>query len=121
MRFVESIVSSILVVAAAAALSCSDKTSVDAPVPDKRQIGDDTSVEDIRAQLDAVPGVSATFDASGKLQITADAGNSFSFSKDTSGSLAVLGVNSFFTGDSAADIAVREDVEVMLGRMEGNG
>lgn len=82
--------------------------------------GDDTSAEDIRAALDAIDGVNASFDSSGKLEITSDSGFSFSFSEDTSGALAVLGVNSFFTGDNAADIAVREGVEVMLGRMDGD-
>ncbi len=82
--------------------------------------GDDTSAEDIRAQLDAVDGVNASFDPSGRLVITTDPGYSFSFAKDTSDALAVMGVNSFFTGTSAADIAVRDDVEVMLGRMEGD-
>lgn len=82
--------------------------------------GDDTSAEDIRAALDAIDGINASFDSSGKLQITADSGYSFAFSEDSSGALAVMGVNSFFTGDNAADIAVREGVEVMLGRMEGD-
>lgn len=82
--------------------------------------GDDTSAEDIRAALSAIDGINASFDSSGKLQITADSGYSFSFSEDSSGALAVMGVNSFFTGDNAADIAVREGVEVMLGRMEGD-
>lgn len=80
--------------------------------------GDDTSAEDIRAQINAINGINASFDSSGRLQITSDAGYSFAFSEDTSGALAVMGVNSFFTGDNAADIAVREGVEVMLGRLE---
>lgn len=82
--------------------------------------GDDTSAEDIRAALDAIDGINASFDSSGKLQITSDSGYSFSFSEDSSGALAVMGVNSFFTGENASDIAVREGVEVMLGRMEGD-
>lgn len=82
--------------------------------------GDDTSAEDIRAQLDAIDGISASFDSTGRLQINGEPGYSFSFSEDTSGALAVMGVNSFFTGESALDIDVREDVEVMLGRMEGD-
>lgn len=82
---------------------------------------DDTNAEDIRAALDAIDGISASFDASGRLQIEAEPGFSFSFSEDTSGVLAVMGVNSFFTGDNAADIGVREDVEVMLGRLDENG
>jgi len=82
---------------------------------------DDTSAEDIRAQIDAIDGVTASFDSSGRLQIEAEPGFSFSFSEDTSGALAVMGVNSFFTGDNAADIGVREDLEVMLGRLDENG
>ncbi len=80
--------------------------------------GNDTSAEDIRAQIDAISGISAGFDSSGRLQINADAGYSFAFSDDSSGALAVLGVNSFFTGDNASDIAVRDGLEVQLGRLE---
>lgn len=82
---------------------------------------DDTSAEDIRAAIDGLDGITASFDSSGRLQISADAGYSFSFSEDTSGALAVMGVNSFFTGDNAADIDVREGLEVMLGRIDTNG
>jgi flagellar hook-associated protein 1 FlgK len=83
--------------------------------------GDDTSAEDIRASIDAIDGISATFDPSGRLVIDAEPGYSFAFSEDSSSALAVMGVNSFFTGDNAADIDVRDDVEVMLGRMSPNG
>ncbi len=82
---------------------------------------DDSSAEDIRAALDAIDGITASFDSSGRLQIEAEPGFSFSFSEDTSGALAVMGVNSFFTGESAADIDVRDDLEVMLGRLDENG
>ncbi|MEX0876427.1 MAG: flagellar hook-associated protein FlgK [Phycisphaerales bacterium] len=81
---------------------------------------DDTNAEDIRAAIDAIEGVSASFDSSGRLKIDAEPGFSFSFAEDTSGVLAVMGVNSFFTGDDAASIGARDDMEVMLGRMEGD-
>ncbi|MGV6814607.1 MAG: flagellar basal body rod C-terminal domain-containing protein, partial [Phycisphaerales bacterium] len=81
---------------------------------------DDTTAEDIRSQLDAISGISASFDPSGRLVIDADPGFSYSFSEDTSGVLATMGVNSFFEGTSASTIAVRDDVTVMLGRMEGD-
>lgn len=81
---------------------------------------DDTSAEDIRAAIDAIGGLTATFDPSGRLVIDADPGYSFAFAEDTSGALATLGVNSFFTGDGADNIAVREGLEVMLGRLEGD-
>ena len=71
---------------------------------------DDTTLEDIRAALDAVDGVSATITSDGKLKIDADAGVEFSFTDDSSSVLAVLGVNSYFTGSDASTIGVREDL-----------
>ena len=71
----------------------------------------DTTPENIRAALGAIPGLSATFDAEGKLQVNAQTGFSFSFSDDTSGALAVMGVNGFFTGSSASDINVRSELQ----------
>lgn len=71
---------------------------------------DDTSAEDIRAALNAVPGLSATFAADGRLTIQAADGFDFSFADDTSGALAMLGVNAYFTGTDAASIAVRADL-----------
>lgn len=72
--------------------------------------GDDTSPEDIRAALAAIPGLSATFTPEGKLDIRAQAGFEFSFANDTSGALAVLGVNSYFSGTGAGTIAVRQEL-----------
>jgi len=82
----------------------------------------DTSAESIRAALGAIPGLSGTFDAEGKLQVNAQSGFSFSFSDDSSGALALLGVNSFFTGTNASNIAVRSDLaadpnKLQVGRM----
>lgn len=71
---------------------------------------DDTSADDIRAALDGVTNLSASFTGDGRLRIEADPGFEFSFADDTSGALATLGVNSFFTGTEAADIAVRTDL-----------
>ncbi len=83
---------------------------------------DDTSAEDLRAAIGAIPGLSASFTPEGKLQVTAAAGFDFSFSDDTSGAVATLGLNSFFTGTSAADIGVRDDLrndssQLTAGRM----
>lgn len=69
-------------------------------------VAPDTSLNDLQASLDAVGGITATV-ASGRLKLTADAGNlEFRFSQDSSGTLAALGINTFFTGSSASDIAV---------------
>ncbi len=72
---------------------------------------DDTTAEDLAAAIDAVGGVSATLGADGRLRIEADAGYSFAFTKDTSDVLAVLGVNSYFTGSDGSDINVRTDLK----------
>jgi len=81
---------------------------------------EDTSAEDIRAALDGIDGITASFDPSGRLVVDADPGFNYSFSEDTSGVLATMGVNTFFEGTSASTIGVRDDVNVMLGRMEGD-
>ncbi len=72
--------------------------------------GDDTSAQDIVDQLDAIPGVSASFDSEGRLRITADPGFSFNFEQDSAGALAVMGVNAFFTGTGSSDMAVLRDL-----------
>lgn len=71
----------------------------------------DTTLDSLTAALDAVVGVRASVDATGRLQIERDSANSrLAFSNDTSGVLAVLGVNSFFTGRDAFDIGVNQTV-----------
>lgn len=84
-------------------------------------VADDTSAEDIRAAIDAISGLDVTFDPSGRMQITAQTGFEFSFSEDSSGALATLGINTFFDGTDATNIGVREDVNVMLGRLAPDG
>ncbi|MFK7758996.1 MAG: flagellar hook-associated protein FlgK [Phycisphaerales bacterium] len=84
-------------------------------------VADDTSAEDIRVAINAIDGITATFDASGRLQVDAQTGFSFAFSEDSSGALATLGVNTFFEGTDASNIDVREDVDVMLGRLAPDG
>lgn len=67
----------------------------------------DTTANDLVAALNAVGGVSAGIDAGGKLVLeTIDANMRMSFSADTSGVLAALGVNTFFEGSTASDIGV---------------
>jgi len=71
----------------------------------------DTTVVDLVSQINAVGGIQASVSSDGRLQIrSASQGIKFSFSKDTSGVLSSLGINTFFTGDSAQNIAVRSDI-----------
>jgi len=78
---------------------------------DQTGLGSDTTLNDLAAQVDACDNISATVTADGRLNITADASHiSFTFSEDSSGVLAALGVNSFFAGANANDIAVNPDI-----------
>ncbi|MEL7473562.1 MAG: flagellar hook-associated protein FlgK [Planctomycetota bacterium] len=79
--------------------------------------GDDTSLEDIRAAIDAADGVTATFTPDGRLRVAADQGFEFSFAEDSSGVLAGVGLNAFFTGRDASDIDVRADLIDNPGRL----
>lgn len=88
--------------------------------------GDDTSLEDLRDALHGIAGLSASISSDGRLSISADAGHAVSFSDDTSGVLAVLGVGGYFQGSSAHDIRVRgelaaEPSRLAIGRVDGSG
>jgi flagellar hook-associated protein 1 len=65
----------------------------------------------------ALDGIHANLTASisgGKLTLTASGGYTFAFSDDTSHVLAALGVNTFFTGTSANDIAVNSTLSSQM-------
>jgi flagellar hook-associated protein 1 FlgK len=70
--------------------------------------GDDTSASSLAADLNGVGNLTATLTAEGRLQLTTSPGFSLGFANDTSGALATLGVNTFFTGADASDIGVRQ-------------
>ncbi|MEM8834734.1 MAG: flagellar hook-associated protein FlgK [Planctomycetota bacterium] len=73
--------------------------------------GDDTTMADIVAALDGVANLNAEITADGRLRVFTDAGFDVSFKDDSSEALAVFGINTFFQGTSAGDIAVREELE----------
>jgi flagellar hook-associated protein 1 FlgK len=77
---------------------------------DTTTAGAETTLNDIVAAINtnASGGVTASVNANGALTITPAAGFSFSFDDDSSGVLTALGMNSFFTGNSAATIAVNQ-------------
>lgn len=72
---------------------------------------DDTSAADIQASLNGIAGLSASFAPDGTLRVAAEAGFEFAFSDDSSGALAVLGLNAYFQGSNARDIAVSSALE----------
>lgn len=72
-------------------------------------IGTDTTLDSLAADITAdVANVTATVLPNGRLEISAAAGFSFTFAEDSSGALASLGVNTFFTGDSSLNIDVND-------------
>ncbi len=74
---------------------------------DLNGLDDDTSLAELAAQLDAIEGLAASVSSAGALEISADSTDiEFAFDGDTSGVLAALGVNTFFTGSSASTIGV---------------
>lgn len=73
--------------------------------------GSTMSMDDLVNQINTVvgvPNVQASETANKQLKLTANAGYEISFSDDTSGALAALGLNTFFTGKDAADIDVNQ-------------
>lgn len=72
--------------------------------------GNDTTLNSLQADLNNINGVTASING-GKLTIAAsNSDDQISFSQDSSGVLASLGINSFFTGSNAANIAVNQTV-----------
>ncbi|MCA9296684.1 MAG: flagellar hook-associated protein FlgK [Phycisphaerales bacterium] len=71
--------------------------------------GNADSLDDLITRLNtAVPNVTASTGLGNVLQLDAVDGYEFSFSDDSSGALAALGVNTFFTGSRASDIDVNQ-------------
>lgn len=68
--------------------------------------GDDTTLASLAGDLEGVPGLKASVTADGKLSVSAEGSNDFWFTEDSSGALAALGMNAFFTGANGKDIAV---------------
>ena len=78
---------------------------------------DDTTLESLVSQLDAIDGISATIDETRRLRIESDSPNvSFSFANDTSGALAALGLNTFFTGNDSRTIGINAIMQTDPGK-----
>ncbi|MGZ0170197.1 MAG: flagellar basal body rod C-terminal domain-containing protein, partial [Planctomycetales bacterium] len=73
--------------------------------------GNDISLEDLRAAIDAAANVSATITTVDELKLDAAAGFELRFANDSSGALAALGINTFFTGSDSSDIAINSLVK----------
>ena len=72
-------------------------------------LDDDTTYQSLTASLNAIDGLSAEIQSNGQLRLrSTSADRAFTFSSDSSGVLAALGINSFFTGTVGSDIQVRQ-------------
>lgn len=69
-------------------------------------VGADDSLDTLAAKLDALDNITAIATSDNRLQITSDNGYEFTFSDDSSYTLAALGINTFFQGRDSEDIAV---------------
>jgi flagellar hook-associated protein 1 FlgK len=66
-----------------------------------------TTLSDLAGQFNQIDGLSAEVTSDGKLTIhSTSAADEFSFANDTSGVLAAMGINTFFTGSNANDLNV---------------
>ncbi|TWU11601.1 flagellar hook-associated protein FlgK [Symmachiella macrocystis] len=72
--------------------------------------GPNTSLDSLRTDLDAISNVTATLTPDRRLELEADSNYEIYFANDDSGTLAALGINTFFTGSSSSDIAVNQAV-----------
>ncbi|MBI5865547.1 MAG: flagellar hook-associated protein FlgK [Planctomycetes bacterium] len=70
----------------------------------------DATLASLVAQLNNVPGVTASVAADNRLSIAAADGSEISFGNDSSGALAALGIAGFFKGHDAATIAVADAI-----------
>ncbi len=78
----------------------------------------DTSLNSLAAAINAVPNINAVVTPDDRLEISSVANDfEISFSNDTSGALATLGINTFFSGSSAKDIDVNSVVVSDPGRI----
>ena len=70
----------------------------------------DTTLTDVQTALNGVGNLSATLGPDGRLTLNASPGFEFGFERDSSGVLALLGVNTYFTGTGAQDVGVRQEL-----------
>jgi flagellar hook-associated protein 1 FlgK len=78
---------------------------------DENGTGTDTTLNSLTADLNGIANVSAT-DTNGTLAINSSGSDEqITFSDDTSGTLAALGINTFFAGNDSTNIAVNSTVQ----------
>ena len=72
----------------------------------------DTTANQLVSQISEIDGLVAEIDSDGKFIIRSEQNDiSFGFANDSSGVLAALGLNTFFTGDSAITMGIRKELQ----------
>lgn len=81
-------------------------------------VGADDSLNSLAAKISAaVPNLTATVTTDNRLRLTAANGYTMTFAEDTSHVLAALGINTFFSGKDAQDIAVNSMLTAVPSRL----
>jgi flagellar hook-associated protein 1 FlgK len=74
-------------------------------------LSNDTTLNSLADQLNGISGLSASVNSSGQLQVSTTSPDvQVAFAGDTSGALAALGINTFFSGNDAASLSVNSIV-----------
>jgi len=73
-------------------------------------IGTDSTLNSLIASLSAVNNITASQTAKGTLQIDANSNFEFRFGDDTSGILAAMGLNTFFSGSDSTNIGINTNI-----------
>jgi flagellar hook-associated protein 1 FlgK len=78
---------------------------------DLNGLNGDSTLQSVVADLNAVAGINASIDSQGRVVLTANSKDQrIAFAKDSSGFLAAVGLNTFFTGSTARDLSVNKDI-----------
>ena len=71
----------------------------------------DSSLASVVSRINEIAGINAQITSDNRLKLTAESAETrLAFEDDTSGLLAAIGINTFFTGSSAATLAVNDVV-----------
>ncbi|HMO84845.1 MAG TPA: flagellar basal body rod C-terminal domain-containing protein, partial [Lacipirellulaceae bacterium] len=82
----------------------------------------DTSLGSLAAELDGIDGLTARITSDGRLELRSTSAElQFGFDGDTSGLLAALGLNTFFTGSHAGDLGVNAELLVDGSKFAASG
>jgi len=86
-------------------------------VVDLNGLDHDTTMTDLAAALNAIDGMSASVTVDGRLSLNSDSSDQeIAFANDTSGILAALGMNTFFSGTDALSIGINQYVTTDPGK-----